>query len=259
VTAEPLLSVSGLTVTYGEVPGVRDVALEVAEGELVALIGANGAGKTTTLAAISGIVRLAGGSISAGRVRFAGADVTGQPAHRMVAAGLSHVPEGRDILGDLTVEENLDLGAFARRDRSDLRRELEGVYERFPVLRERRQQRAAVLSGGEQQMLALSRGLLARPRLLLLDEPSMGLAPQTVSALFAEIARIREAGTTVLLVEQNAHMALRLADRAYVLETGEIVLSGTGAELLRNERVVDAYLGVPPEMQREPADEEVEG
>lgn len=254
---EPLLAVEGLTVTYGEVPGVRGVSLEVAEGELLALIGANGAGKTTTLSAVSGILRLAGGSISGGSVRFGGADVTGRPAHRMVAAGVSHVPEGRDILGELTVEENLDLGAFARRDRSDLAGDIDAVYDRFPVLRDRRHQRAAVLSGGEQQMLALSRGLLARPRLLLLDEPSMGLAPQVVAALFAEIARIREAGTTVLLVEQNAHMALRLADRAYVLETGEVVLSGTGQELLRNERVVGAYLGVPPEMERDapPADD----
>jgi branched-chain amino acid transport system ATP-binding protein len=242
--------VDGLSVAYGEVPAVRDVSIEVGEGELVALVGANGAGKTTTLSAVSGILALGGGRITAGRVRFAGRDVTGRPAHRMVEAGVAHVPEGRDILGRLSVEENLDLGGYRRADRSSLAADIAGVYERFPILRERRASPAAVLSGGEQQMLAIARGLLARPRLLLLDEPSMGLAPQVVTALFAEIARIRDAGTTVLLVEQNAHKALALADRAYVLETGSIVLAGPGSELLRNERVVDAYLGMPPEMER---------
>ncbi len=244
----PLLEIDDLTVVYGEVPAVRDASLLVAEGELVALVGANGAGKTTILSAVSGILGLAGGRIVAGRVRVDGRDVTGWPAHRTVGLGVIHVPEGRDILGNLTVAENLDLGGFRRRDRTGLAAEIAAVYERFPVLGQRRRQPAAALSGGEQQMLAIARGLLGRPRLLLLDEPSMGLAPQLVSAVFAEIVRIRAAGTTVLLVEQNAHQALGLADRAYVLETSRIVLAGTGPELLRSERVVDAYLGMPDEM-----------
>ncbi len=246
MAGDALLEVETLTVAYGEVAALRQVTLSVREGELVALIGANGAGKTTALSAISGALRLLGGRVTGGHVRYAGRDVTGWPAHRAVASGLVHVPEGRDILGRLTVGENLDLGAYHRRDRAAVASDIAAALERFPVLGQRRDQQAGGLSGGEQQMLAIARGLLARPRLLLLDEPSMGLAPQTVSAVFEEIARIREQGTTVLLVEQNAHAALRLADRGYVLETSRVVLSGSGAELLRNDRVVDAYLGLPP-------------
>ncbi|MGK2849539.1 MAG: ABC transporter ATP-binding protein [Candidatus Limnocylindrales bacterium] len=249
----PLLEVQALTVAYGDVPAVREASMFVTQGEMVALIGANGAGKTTTLSAISGVLDLNGGRIVGGRVRFAGRDVTGRPAHRLVGDGIVHVPEGREILGRLTVAENLDLGAYRRRDRSGLVREIDSVYARFPILGERRHRPASTLSGGEQQMLAIARGLLAAPRLLLLDEPSMGLAPRIVTAVSEEIARIRNAGTTSLLVEQNAHQALRLADRAYVMESGRIVLSGTGRELLATERIVDAYLGVAEEMEDRPA------
>ncbi|HEX5465981.1 MAG TPA: ABC transporter ATP-binding protein [Candidatus Limnocylindrales bacterium] len=246
--AEPLLAVRGLSVAYAGVPAVRGIDLDVARGEVVALVGANGAGKTTILSAISGTVGFGGGRIGAGRVLLEGQDVTGRPAHRLVALGLSHVPEGREILARLTVAENLDLGAYQRSDRAAVAADVEVVYERFPILGQRRHQLAGSLSGGEQQMLAISRGLLGRPRLLLLDEPSLGLAPQAVRAVFEEVDRIRRAGTTVLLVEQNARQALALADRGYVLETGSIVLAGTGAELSRNERVIDAYLGLPPEL-----------
>ena len=231
-----LLEVADLWVSYGEVQAVRGVTLAVPAGALVTLIGANGAGKTSTLAAISGLVRP-----HRGRVLLDGRDITGYSSHRRVAEGLVQVPEGREILVTMTVEENLELGSWHQRE--DLGRRLEAVFERFPVLAERRRLSAGSLSGGEQQMLAIARALLARPRVLLLDEPSMGLAPLLVDEVFGVIESIRADGTTVLLVEQNAHRALAAADHGYVLETGEIVLDGPADELLSNSRVVEAYLG----------------
>ncbi len=212
---------------------MHGVSFGVAEGEVVSLIGANGAGKTSTLAAISGLVRPSGG-----RVVFDGRDLVGVPAHAIVAAGVVQVPEGREILARMTVEENLLMGARGRGDAA-----LSAVWERFPVLHERRHLLAGALSGGEQQMLAIGRALLASARLLLLDEPSLGLAPKMVSAIFEVLADLKRQGTTMLLVEQNALRALRLADRAFVMDLGRLVLSGTGAELLADERVTRAYLG----------------
>lgn len=242
----PLLEIEGLKVAYGGVPAVRGVDIHVDEGELVTLVGANGAGKTSLLAAVSGLLRPLGGRIAAGRIAYDGRQITAAPAHRTVGLGIVHVPEGREILADMSVEENLLMGGYRRRDREGLATDIDTMLgDRFPLLGARRAQRAGTLSGGEQQMLALARGLLARPRLLLLDEPSLGLAPQVVNAVFTEIETIRRDGTTVLLVEQNAHRALGLADRGYVLEAGEVVLQGSGTELLSNERVVGAYLGVP--------------
>jgi branched-chain amino acid transport system ATP-binding protein len=230
------LEVTDLSVTYGHVQAVRCLSLEVPDGALVTLIGANGAGKSSTLAAISGLVRPADG-----RVVLDGEDITGWPSHRLVREGLVQVPEGREILATLTIEENLRLGAWHARD--TLEAGLADVFSRFPVLKERRKLSAGSLSGGEQQMLAIARALLARPRLLLLDEPSMGLAPRLVDEVFAVIEDIRADGTTVLLVEQNARRALGAADHGYVMETGELVLDGPASELLSNRRVVEAYLG----------------
>ena len=223
---------------YGPIRAVRDVSLEVAPGEVVALIGANGAGKTTTLRTIAGLLRPAGGSI-----RFAGAAVAGVRPHRLVRQGLVLVPEGRGILTRLTVLDNLLLGATARRDRSEVAADLERAYARFPRLAERRAQSAGTLSGGEQQMLAIARALMARPRLLMLDEPSLGLAPLVVREIFAAIRDLKASGVTILLVEQNARAALEIAERAYVLETGRVALSGPAAELLTSEQVIRAYLG----------------
>lgn len=228
-----MLEVTDLRVAYGPVEAVHGISFTVAQGEVVSLIGANGAGKTTTLAAISGLVRATGG-----RIVFDGRDLVGVRAHTIVGAGVVQVPEGREILARMTVEENLLMGARGRRDAP-----LGRVWERFPILQERRNLLAGTLSGGEQQMLAIGRALLAPMRLLLLDEPSLGLAPKMVTAIFEVLADLKRQGTTMLLVEQNALRALRLADRAFVMDLGRLTLSGTGAELLRDERVVKAYLG----------------
>ncbi|MEO6943752.1 MAG: ABC transporter ATP-binding protein, partial [Lacisediminihabitans sp.] len=234
--SEPLLQIEDLQVNYGRVDAVRGVSCEVPAGALVTLVGANGAGKTSILNAISGMLRPRRGTI-----RFKGEDVTRWPAHRMVAAGLVQVPEGREILGSLTVAENLSLGGWHRG--RELAKNIAAVYERFPVLAERRKLAAGSLSGGEQQMLAIARALIAEPELLLLDEPSMGLAPKIVDDVFAVIEQIRATGTTVVLVEQNARRALAVADFGYVLEIGEITHSGIASDLLADERVIEAYLG----------------
>jgi len=231
---EQALAVEGLRVGYGRVEAVRGVDFVVPAGSLVTLVGANGAGKSSIINAISGVVRPRGG-----RILFEGRDITRTPAHRLVRDGLVQVPEGRQVLATLTVEENLLLGGWHTG-----RGGIAEVYDRFPVLGERRRSLAGTLSGGEQQMLAIGRALVARPRLILLDEPSMGLAPLVVDEVFAVIGEIRAAGTTVVLVEQNARRALRAADHGYVLASGEIVHSGPAAELLADERVVQAYLGV---------------
>ncbi len=233
-----LLTISGLTSYYGRIQALADINLEVARGELVALVGANGAGKSTLMRAISGVQPVAGGS-----VRFDGVDITRLAPERRVRLGISQVPEGRQVFGPMAVEDNLRLGAFTR-SRADCAQDLERVYAMFPTLKERRHQLAATLSGGEQQMLAISRALMARPRLLLLDEPSMGLSPILVDETFEIIQELRRRGTTIFLVEQNAYRALSVADRGYVLETGRTVLTDTGAALLANERVRQAYLGV---------------
>ena len=218
---------------------VQGVSLHVAPGEIVALIGSNGAGKTTLLRAVSGLVRPSAGSI----VFDGGQRLDRLPAHAIVRAGVSHVPEGRQVFGNLTVRENLELGAYQRRDRAASRATLERVFELFPVLKERLPQSASTLSGGEQQMLAIGRALMAQPRLMLLDEPSLGLAPLVVQTIFAIVREINSAGTTILLVEQNAHMALRIAHRGYVLQTGTVVLEDSGANLLASPEVRGAYLG----------------
>jgi len=230
-----VLEVQDLSVSYGPVKALRGVSLSVKPGETVALIGSNGAGKTTVLRAISGLVRSTGG-----RCTFDGIDLATRKPHEVVRLGLSHVPERRGIFANLSVKENLLLGAYTRKVTPG---DLEEVFALFPRVRERLQQLAGTLSGGEQQMLAMSRALLARPRLLLLDEPSLGLAPQITKVIFEIIARINRTGTTVLLVEQNAFAALKISQRAYVIETGEITLSGPSAELLANPKVRKAYLG----------------
>ena len=236
-----LLQCQNLAVHYGPVEAVRDVSFGVEEGQIVALIGANGAGKSSTLRALSGVLRKAGG-----RVEFRGRDITRAPSHQIVRLGMVQVPEGRAIVPTMSVQENLELGAYTRRDGAAIRAEIARMYERFPVLGERRGLLASALSGGEQQMLAIARGLLGRPTLLLLDEPSLGLAPQLVREVMRIVREIRAAGTTVLLVEQNARQALALADRGYVLEQGRITLQGSGHELLADPGVVRAYLGVGP-------------
>ncbi|HEV8663818.1 MAG TPA: ABC transporter ATP-binding protein [Candidatus Methylomirabilis sp.] len=242
----PLLEIAELEVRYGAVRALRGISFTVEEGEIVTLIGANGAGKTTTLRTISGLVPARGGS-----VRYGGRDLHTIAAHRRVRRGLVHVPEGRVIFGNLTVQENLDLAAWWRRDRGEVRADLEQVSQLFPRLAERRGQRGGTLSGGEQQMLAVARGIMARPRLMLLDEPSMGLAPLLVREIFHAIREIRRLGTAVLLVEQNVNMALAVANRAYVLQTGEIVLEGPPEDLRENAEVRAAYLGETPTGQRE--------
>ena len=231
-----LLEVAGVEVRYGAIRALRAVSLSVEDGEMVALLGANGAGKTTTLRTISGQLRPA-----AGTVRFGGRDVAGLPPHVIVGLGISHAPEGRRIFPRMSVEENLEMGAYLRRGPAAT--DMERVYSLFPVLRQRRRQEGGTLSGGEQQMLAIGRALMSRPRLLLLDEPSMGLAPLIVRQIFEILVDIRRSGTTVLLVEQNAAQALAVADRGYVLETGEIVMEGRADALLRDDRVRAAYLG----------------
>lgn len=232
-----MLKVTDLTVHYGMIQAVHGVSFEVNQGEIVSLIGANGAGKTTILRTISGLIRPTEGSIL-----FEGNEITKTPPQKIVASGLSQVPEGRHVFPGLTVQENLEMGAFLRKD-GELKADYEAVYEKFPVLKERLGQDAATLSGGEQQMLAMGRALMSKPKLLLLDEPSMGLAPIFIQEIFRIIQEIQSQGTTVLLIEQNAKMALSIADRGYVLETGKVVLEGTGAELLESEEVRKAYLG----------------
>jgi branched-chain amino acid transport system ATP-binding protein len=226
-------------VHYGRIQAVSELSITVGEGEIVALIGANGAGKSTTMRAISGIRPL-----SAGSIRFAGEDITKLRADLRVVRGISQVPEGRGVFPGMTVAENLDMGAYARRDRKNLPADLERVFELFPRLKERRSQQGGTLSGGEQQMLAIGRALMAKPTLLLLDEPSMGLAPQFIAQIFRIITEINQQGTTVLLVEQNAQQALSRAHRAYVLETGRITRHGQGQELLADASIKEAYLGV---------------
>jgi branched-chain amino acid transport system ATP-binding protein len=234
----PLLEVTDLHVAYGHVEAVRGVSLRIGEGRIVTLIGPNGAGKTSILSALAGLVPL-----RAGTVRLAGQDVTGLPAHRAVAAGLALVPEGRAILGRMSVEENLVLAGERRQPPGALRGAIQDQYRRFPILGERRRQPAGSLSGGQQQMLAFARALLARPRLLLLDEPSMGLSPILVQQIFQTVQDIHRDGATILLVEQNARLALSIAQEAYVLERGKLVLEGPSSELARDPRVQAAYLG----------------
>ncbi|OXM64275.1 ABC transporter ATP-binding protein [Amycolatopsis thermalba] len=234
-----LLELDGVSVHYGRIQAVSELTLRVDEGEVVALIGANGAGKSTTMRAISGIRPL-----SAGRITFAGEDITKLRADLRVVRGISQVPEGRGVFPGMTVAENLDMGAYARKDRKNLQPDLDRVFDLFPRLAERRNQAGGTLSGGEQQMLAMGRALMAKPRLLLLDEPSMGLAPQFIQQIFRIVTEINKQGTTVLLVEQNAQQALSRAHRAYVLETGRITKSGTGTELLADSAIKEAYLGV---------------
>lgn len=233
-----LLALEGLVVRYGNIEAVRGVHLEVDEGEIVTLIGGNGAGKTTTLKTISGVHAAAAGSIS-----FAGERLDGLKPHEVVERGVIHVPEGRHIFPRMTVRENLEMGAFLRKDAPEMKKDMDVVLELFPVLKERFKQAGGTLSGGEQQMLAIGRAMMSSPRLLMLDEPSMGLAPLVVARIFETISQINQSGTTVLLVEQNAQIALSLAHRGYVIESGEIVLSDTGSALLKNDRVKKAYLG----------------
>ena len=233
-----MLKVDDLSVHYGVIQAVKNVSFEVNEGEVVSLIGANGAGKTSILRTISGLVRPSGG-----KIEFLGQEIQKAPARKIVASGLSQVPEGRHVFSGLTVMENLEMGAFLHKDRDENQKNLKKVFDRFPRLEERKNQDAATLSGGEQQMLAMGRALMSKPKLLLLDEPSMGLAPIFIQEIFDIIQDIQKQGTTVLLIEQNAKKALSIADRGYVLETGKIVLSGTGQELLASEEVKKAYLG----------------
>jgi branched-chain amino acid transport system ATP-binding protein len=233
-----MFEIKDLVVHYGVIMALKGISLKVDEGEIVTLIGANGAGKTTTLRTISGLNKITSGTIT-----FDGQDVTKLPAPRRVAAGISHAPEGRRIFPEMTVTENLELGAYLRKDREAVRGDIEGVCKRFPILGARRKQIAGTLSGGEQQMLAIGRALMSKPKIMLLDEPSMGLAPMIVSEIFDIIREINEAGTTVLLVEQNARMALTVAHRAYVLETGSIAAEGTSEELMGSDEIMKAYLG----------------
>lgn len=237
MSSQPMLSVRDLEVAYGNIPALHGISLEVNEGEIVTLIGANGAGKTTTLRTISGLLRPKQGTIV-----FRGDSIAGKKPHTITGRGVSHVPEGRGIFANLTVRENLELGAFLRKE-AVAESEWQNIYELFPVLKERLKQNAGTLSGGEQQMLAISRALMSRPVLLLLDEPSLGLAPQLVRKIFDVIRTINSGGTTILLVEQNAHMALTTSHRGYVMETGRIVLTDDSANLLASERVKKAYLG----------------
>lgn len=235
---QPLLEATGLEVSYGAIKALKGLSLTVGQGEIVALIGSNGAGKTSTLRAVSGMVTPVKGT-----VRLKGEDVTGVKAHQMVPRGMAHAPEGRGIFPNLTVQENLDLGAYLRRDRQGIAEDAKKCFGLFPRLEERRAQLAGTLSGGEQQMLAISRALMSRPTLLLLDEPSLGLAPQVTQTIFRILREVNAQGTSILLVEQNAHLALELAHWGYVLETGDIVIEGTGKALLASEDIRKAYLG----------------
>jgi len=238
LSATPLLEVRKLAVAYGGIQAVKGIDLAVAEGELVCLIGANGAGKTTTLKGICGLLPVRSGS-----VHYDGADVTGRPAFELVRRGLAMVPEGRGVFGALTIEENLAMGAYARHDRAGVRADIQRVFGLFPRLDERRRQTAGTLSGGEQQMLAMGRALMSRPRLLLLDEPSMGLAPLMVQKVFETIVAVSREGVTILLIEQNAKLALEVSHRGYVMESGEITLAGEARTMLHDPKVRAAYLG----------------
>ena len=233
-----MLKIHNLDVSYGPIRALKGISFEVKEGEIVTLIGANGAGKSTTLRTISNLIKPQSGSIT-----FLNEDLLSVPAYDLVKLGIAHVPEGRIIFGPLTVQENLELAAWGRRDRIAIREDLNKVYDLFPLLKERKFQLGETLSGGEQQMLALGRGLVARAKLMLLDEPSMGLAPLLVQDIFRVIRQVNAEGTTILLVEQNAHMALEVAHRAYVLETGNIILEGPADEVAKNPKVIKAYLG----------------
>ena len=233
-----MLKIDDIHVYYGAIHAIKGISLEVKEGEIVTLIGANGAGKSTTLRTISGLLKPKTGSI-----KFMDNDIGGLPAHKIVKEGISQVPEGRRIFAEMSVMENLELGAFIRTDKDGIKQDLEMVFHRFPRLEERKEQMAGTLSGGEQQMLAMGRALMSRPKLLLLDEPSMGLAPLLIREIFSIIQDINRTGTTILLVEQNANMALSIANRAYVLETGRITLSGDAQKLAASEEVRKAYLG----------------
>ncbi|MDF2472732.1 MAG: Phosphonate-transporting ATPase [Lachnospiraceae bacterium] len=233
-----MLTIKDLNVYYGVIQAIKGISFEVNEGEVIALIGANGAGKTTILHTITGLITPKAGSID-----FEGNDLVKIPAHKIVSLGMAHVPEGRRIFAELTVLENLKMGAYTRSDKKEMENTLEMIYKRFPRLKERKNQIAGTLSGGEQQMLAMGRALMSHPRIILMDEPSMGLSPLFVSEIFDIIREISESGTTVLLVEQNAKKALSIADRAYVLETGNIVLSGDAKELMNDDSVKKAYLG----------------
>ena len=233
-----MLEVKDLEVYYGMIQAIKGISFEVNQGEVIALIGANGAGKTTTLHTITGLL-----SPKKGSVLFEGQDITKVPAHKIVSMGMAHVPEGRRVFSQLSVYENLKLGAYTRKDKSNIDKELQSIYERFPRLAERKNQLAGTFSGGEQQMLAMGRALMSKPSIVLMDEPSMGLSPILVNEIFDIIESISKSGTTVLLVEQNAKKALSIADRAYVLETGKVVLEGDAKDLLENDSIKKAYLG----------------
>lgn len=233
-----MLTVKNLAVHYGVIEAIREVSFEVKEGEIVSLIGANGAGKSTILKAVSGLIRP-----SQGEIVYEGSPITTATPKQIVEKGISQVPEGRHIFSGMTVLENLEMGAFLRKDKNEVEKDLQLVFDRFPILKERKNQDAATLSGGEQQMVAMGRALMSRPRLLLLDEPSMGLAPILIKEIFHIIEEINRTGTTVLLIEQNAKMALKIANRGYVLETGNVVQTGTGEELLESDIIQKAYLG----------------
>ncbi|AKU16766.1 ABC transporter ATP-binding protein [Luteipulveratus mongoliensis] len=233
-----LLEVDNISVHYGRIQAIHDMSLKVEEGEIVSLIGANGAGKTTTMRTLAGLLSLSGGSI-----RFEGDDISKMKGHTRVARGISLTPEGRGIFPAMTIMENLDMGAYALKDKSKMKEDFERVFDLFPRLKERQKQLGGTMSGGEQQMLAIGRALMGHPKVLLLDEPSMGLAPQFIRQIFSIIKQVNDQGTTILLVEQNANQALAKADRAYVLETGRITHTGTGKELLANPAIKEAYLG----------------
>lgn len=234
--SEPILSIQNLQVNYGGIEAVKGISFDVPEGEIVTLIGANGAGKSSTLRAISGLVKPKGG-----KILFRGEDITGKKPTEIVSRGITLVPEGRRIFADLTVKENLRVGAYLRKD--DISEDMEWVFSLFPRLREREWQAGGTLSGGEQQMLAVGRALMAKPRVIMMDEPSLGLAPLVVKDIFSIIRRINDDGVTVLLIEQNANAALKIADRGYVLQTGNVTMTGTGMELLNDESIKEAYLG----------------
>ncbi len=233
-----MLKIENLQVAYGGIQALRGIDLEVPDGKIVTLIGANGAGKSTTLRTISGLVKAKAGSVT-----YDGVELLGKPIHQILASGIAQVPEGRRVFANLTVLENLRAGAYLRKDKEEIEKDIQWVYELFPRLQERSWQLSGTLSGGEQQMLAVGRGLMSRPKVLMMDEPSLGLAPLVVQGIFDIIREINRQGVTILLIEQNANMALKTADLAYVLETGRITMSGTGAELLTNESVKEAYLG----------------
>ena len=233
-----MLKIENLHVSYGGIQALRGISLEVPDGKIVTLIGANGAGKSTTLRTVTGLVKAASGS-----VKWNGKELLGKPIDQIIGEGIAMSPEGRRVFADLTALENLKIGAYLRKDKAEIEKDIQWVFQLFPRLQERSWQAAGTLSGGEQQMLAVGRALMSRPKLLLMDEPSLGLAPLVVQDIFSIIREINKQGVTILLIEQNANMALKIADLAYVLETGNITLSGTGAELLANEKVKEAYLG----------------